>query len=84
MYGTGRIDFQANVVNIKLFWDVQNEELIFPIHFRVCLKNYSRNLYAPLCGIFCSNSVAVACYDALIRAKSPQITNFIFLTRVIV
>ncbi|WP_420313640.1 DUF6783 domain-containing protein [Blautia obeum] len=27
---------------------------------RACLKNHSRNLHAPLCGIFCSNSVAVA------------------------
>ena len=35
------------------------------------LKNHSRNLYAPLCGMFRPNSVAVACYDALIRTKSP-------------
>ena len=39
--------------------------------FRVCLKNHSRNLHAPLCGIFHPNSVAVARYGALIRAKSP-------------
>ena len=38
---------------------------------RVCLKNHSHNLHAPLCGIFCPNSVAVARYGALIRAKSP-------------
>ena len=38
---------------------------------RVCLKNHSRNLYAPLCGIFHPNLVAVARYGALIRAKSP-------------
>ena len=38
---------------------------------RACLKNHSRNLHAPLCGIFCPNSVAVAHYDALIRTKSP-------------
>ena len=38
---------------------------------RVCLKNHSRNLHAPLCGIFRPNSVVVARYDALIRAKSP-------------
>ncbi|WP_368217179.1 DUF6783 domain-containing protein, partial [Blautia wexlerae] len=25
---------------------------------RVCLKNHSRNLHAPLCGIFHPNSVA--------------------------
>ncbi|MFR4047141.1 MAG: DUF6783 domain-containing protein, partial [Blautia sp.] len=28
-------------------------------------------MHAPLCGIFHSNSVAVARYGALIRAKSP-------------
>ena len=38
---------------------------------RACLKNHSRNLYAPLCGRFHPNSVAVARYGALIRAKSP-------------
>ena len=37
---------------------------------RACLKKYSRNLHAPLCSIFCSNSVAIARYGALIRAKS--------------
>ena len=35
------------------------------------LKNHSRNLHAPLCGIFHPNSVAVAHYGALIRAKYP-------------
>ena len=38
---------------------------------RACLKNHSCNLHAPLCGIFCPNSVAVARYGALIRTKSP-------------
>ena len=38
---------------------------------RDCLKNRFRNLHTPLCGIFCSNSVVVDCYDALIQAKSP-------------
>ena len=38
---------------------------------RACLKNHSRNLHAPLCGIFHPNSVAVARYGALIRVKSP-------------
>ena len=38
---------------------------------RAYLKNHSRNLHAPLCGIFCPNSVAVARYGALIRTKSP-------------
>ncbi len=36
---------------------------------RACLKNHFRNLHAPLCGIFHPNSVAVARYGALIRAK---------------
>jgi len=34
------------------------------------LKNHSRNLHAPFCGLFDPNSVAVARYGALIRAKS--------------
>ncbi|MFR5149317.1 MAG: DUF6783 domain-containing protein [Ruminococcus sp.] len=34
------------------------------------MKNYSCNLHAPLCGIFCPNSVAVARYGALVRTKS--------------
>ena len=38
---------------------------------RACLKNHSRNLHAPVCGIFCPNSVAVARYGAFIRTKSP-------------
>ena len=50
--------------------------LKIPISFssiclRACLKNHSRNLHAPLCGIFHPNSVAVARYGALIRAKYP-------------
>ena len=35
-----------------------------------CLKIHSRNLHAPIHGIFCPNSVAVARYAALIRSKS--------------
>ncbi|WP_334297956.1 MULTISPECIES: DUF6783 domain-containing protein [Blautia] len=43
-------------------------------------------MYAPLCGIFCSNSVAVARYDALIRTKSSvncdaHLAKSIFQTR---
>ncbi|WP_455952838.1 DUF6783 domain-containing protein [Blautia sp.] len=38
---------------------------------RACLKNYFRNLQAPLCGRFYPRSVAVARYAALIRIKSP-------------
>ena len=45
--------------------------VFFFCFFRACLKNHSRNLHAPLCGIFCPNSVAVARYGALIRTKSP-------------
>ena len=41
------------------------------LYTRACLKNHSRNLYAPLCGIFHPHSVAVARYGALIRAKYP-------------
>ena len=43
----------------------------FQTRSRACLKNHSRNLNAPLCGIFHPNSVAVAHYGALIRAKYP-------------
>ena len=34
------------------------------------MKNHSRNLHAPLCSIFCPNSVTVARYGTLIRTKS--------------
>ena len=40
-------------------------------------KKYSCNLHAPLCCIFCPNSVVVARYDALIRTKFPQIVTHI-------
>ena len=53
---------------------------------RACLKNHSRNLHAPLCGRFHPNSVAVARYGALIRAKSPtncdaHLAEILFQTR---
>ncbi|RHO85828.1 hypothetical protein DW049_12675 [Ruminococcus sp. AF41-9] len=56
------------------------------IQVRACLKNHSRNLHAPLCGIFHPNSVAVARYGALIRAKYPtncdaHLAESIFQTR---
>ena len=35
------------------------------------LEKHSRDLHAPLCDIFCPNSVAVARYGALILAKFP-------------
>ena len=52
---------------------------------RACLKNHSCNLHAPLCGRFCPHLVDVACYAALIQAKSPtncdvHLTESIFKT----
>ena len=44
---------------------------------RACLKNHSCNLHAPLCGIFHSNSVAVARYGALSGRNLPQIVTHI-------
>ena len=46
-------------------------QILQELRVRACLKNHSRNLHAPLCGIFYPNSVAVARYGALIRTKSP-------------
>ena len=46
-------------------------QILQELRVRACLKNHSRNLHAPLCGIFYPNSVAVARYGALIRAKYP-------------
>ena len=40
---------------------------------RTCLKNHFYNLHTLMCGIFCSNSVDVARYAALIRTKFPTI-----------
>ena len=56
------------------------------VYFRACLKNHSCNLHAPIYGIFCLHSVAVARYAALIQAKSPancdaHLTESIFQTR---
>ena len=53
---------------------------------RVFLENHFRNLQAPLYGIFCPHSVAVARYAALIRTKSPtnwdsQLAKSLFQTR---
>ena len=42
---------------------------------RACLKNHSRNLHAPLCGIFHPNSVAVARYAPSSGQNIPQIVN---------
>ena len=51
--------------------DHPTERAFLHITAKACLKNHSCNLHAPLCGIFHPNSVVVARYDALIRAKSP-------------
>ena len=53
---------------------------------RVCFKNHSCNLHAPLYGIFCLHSVDVARYAALIQTKSPincdiYLAESIFKTR---
>ena len=53
---------------------------------RACLKNHSSKLHAPIYGLFCLHSVAVARYAALIRIKSPtnwdsQLTKSLFQTR---
>ena len=57
-----RLSALASIANIRLIVDHEA---------RACTKNHSRNLHAPLCGIFHLNSVAVARYGALIRAKYP-------------
>ncbi|RHS67947.1 hypothetical protein DW958_00465 [Ruminococcus sp. AM46-18] len=41
------------------------------IQVRACLKNHSRNLHAPTLRDISPESVAVARYGALIRAKYP-------------
>ena len=50
---------------------INNKRGLEKIRIRACLKKHSRNLYAPLCGIFCPNSVVIARCDALLRTKSP-------------
>ena len=70
---TGNNFYFCSICNITFIllkvkvWNI----ISYFFHIRACLKNHSRNLHAPLCGIFCPNSVAVARYGALIRAKSP-------------
>ncbi|RGE94864.1 hypothetical protein DWZ44_12010 [Blautia sp. AF32-4BH] len=49
------------------------------------MKNHFRSLHAPLCGIFCPHSVAVARYASFIQTKSPtnwnmQTTKSLFQT----
>ena len=47
--------------------DAHLSESIFQTRSRVCLKNHSRHLHAPLCGRFVPHSVNVAHYASLIR-----------------
>ena len=70
---TGNNFYFCSICNITFIllkvkvWNI----ISYFFHIRACLKNHSRNLHAPLCGIFCLNSVAVARYGAFIRTKSP-------------
>ena len=73
LFTTGYLTQRERIDSRKLRLAIPNREIkeLFELQIRACLKNHSRNLHAPLCGIFCPNSVVVAHYDALIRAKSP-------------
>ena len=56
------------------------------MYSRAYLKNHSCNLHAPIYGIFCLHSVAVARYAAFIQAKSPancdvHLAESVFQTR---
>ncbi len=58
----------------------------FPQYARVCLKNHSCHLHAPLCGRFAPNSGYIARYAPFIWHKSPtkcdaHLTKSIFKTR---
>ena len=46
---------------------------IFQTRSRACLKNHSRNLQAPLCGIFYSHSVVVARYAYVFKAAHSNL-----------
>ncbi len=61
---------RTGIQNSAIAWSVF-EKTFLQTRSRACLKNHSRNLHAPLCGIFCPNSVAVARYGAFIWTKSP-------------
>ena len=63
-----QIDWESVVPKYQVSYIMGNPPFVGA---RACLKNHSRNLHAPLCGIFHPNSVAVARYGALIRAKYP-------------
>ena len=68
------LGYPISIEGAAKYWreDILVQRRISPeIKTRACLKNHSRNLHAPLCGIFHPNSVAVARYGALIRAKYP-------------
>ena len=70
---TGNNFYFCSICNITFIllkvkvWNI----ISYFFHIRACLKNHSRNLHAPLGGIFCLNSVAVARYGTFIRTKSP-------------
>ncbi len=49
--------------------------LLLPAWLRACLKNHSRHLHAPLCGIFVPNSLNAAHCAAFIWPKSPTKRN---------
>ena len=53
------------------------KEIILSTSARAYLKNHSRNLHAPLCGIFHPNSVAVARYAPSSGQNIPQIVTHI-------
>mgnify|MGYP000287858698 CR=1 FL=1 len=52
-------------------------QILQELKVRACLKNHSRNLHAPLCGIFYPNSVAVARYAPSSGQNLPQIVTHI-------
>ena len=86
VYASGKFQLRKSFNDITSKFLVCFEQLTETLYVRACLKNHSRNLHAPLCGIFCPNSVAVARYGALIRTKSPtncdaHLAGMIFQTR---
>ena len=52
-------------------------QILQELKVRACLKNHSRNLHAPLCGIFYPNSVVVARKKG---ADFPNTEDLLFLT----
>ena len=60
----GRVILQGK--NLEIFhyttWEMEIKGQILSVNVRACLKNHSRSLQAPVCGIFHLNSVAVRQY----------------------